>query len=150
MKFESWNSEPRRTVLICSLLVLATACVYWQVHGFTFTNYDELFLILKNPMVRGGISLEGILWALTTSWFEYWHPLTWLSFMLDCELFGLNAGWHHMVNLVFHLVNSVLAFTVLRRLTGTTWRSAMVAALFALHPIHVESVAWVAERKDVL
>jgi tetratricopeptide (TPR) repeat protein len=150
MKIEFWNSEPRRSVLICSFLVLATACVYWQVHAFAFTNYDELFLILKNPIVRGGITPEGIVWALTTSWFEYWHPVTWLSFMLDCELFGLDAGWHHVVNLLFHIVDSVLVFAVLRRLTGATWRSAMVAALFALHPVHVESVAWVAERKDVL
>jgi hypothetical protein len=100
--------------------------------------------------VLGGLTIRGLSWALTTSWFEYWHPLTWLSHMLDCELFGLSPGWHHLVSLGFHVANTLLLFAVLRRMTGALWRSAMVAALFALHPLHVESVVWIAERKDVL
>ena len=107
-------------------------------------------MILQNPLVLGGLTLRGLAWALTTSWFEYWHPVTWLSHMLDCELFGPNPGWHHLVSVAFHSVNAVLLFLVLRKITGAFWRSAIVAALFALHPLRVESVAWVAERKDVL
>src|SRR5579859_4711924 len=150
MTFEFWNKKPRPAWLISLFLALATLAVYWQVHSFEFTNYDELFMIVKNPIVRAGLTPEGVAWALTTSWFEYWHPVTWLSLMLDCELFGLNSGWHHVVNLAFHLTNTLLLFAVLRRFTSSYWRSVVVAALFALHPLHVESVAWVAERKDVL
>jgi Flp pilus assembly protein TadD len=142
--------EPRRTALVCLLLAVVTLGIYWQVSGFEFTNYDEFTMILQNPYVLGGVTLNGFSWALTTSWFEYWHPLTWLSHMLDCELFGLNPGWHHLVSLGFHVANTLLLFAVLQRMTGALWRSAMVAALFALHPLHVESVAWIAERKDVL
>src|SRR5579859_1552880 len=150
MTFEFWNKKPRPAWLISLFLALATLAVYWQVHSFEFTNYDELFMIVKNPIVRAGLTPEGVAWALTTSWFEYWHPVTWLSLMLDCELFGLNSGWHHVVNLAFHLTNTLLLFAVLPRFTSSYWRSVVVAALFALHPLHVESVAWVAERKDVL
>jgi tetratricopeptide (TPR) repeat protein len=141
---------PRRTALICLLLAAVTSVLYWQVSGFEFTNFDEFQMVLNNPYVLGGLTLRGVTWALTTSWFEYWHPLTWLSHMLDCELFGLSPGWHHLVNLGFHVANTLLLFAVLQRMTGALWRSAMVAALFALHPLHVESVAWIAERKDVL
>jgi protein O-mannosyl-transferase len=139
-----------RTTLVCLLLAAVTAVVYWQVSRFEFTNYDEFIMILQNPFVLGGLTLRGLSWALTTSWFEYWHPLTWLSHMLDCELFGLSTGWHHLVSLGFHVANTLLLFAILQRVTGALWRSAMVAALFALHPLHVESVAWIAERKDVL
>ena len=140
----------RRTAFVCLLLAAVTSVVYWQVSGFEFTNFDEFQMVLSNPFVLGGLTLNGLSWALTTSWFEYWHPLTWLSHMLDCELFGLSPGWHHLVSLGFHVANTLLLFAVLQRMTGALWRSAMVAALFALHPLHVESVAWVAERKDVL
>jgi Tfp pilus assembly protein PilF len=140
----------RRTVFVCLLLAASPSVVYWQVSGFEFTNYDEFAMILQNRFVLGGLTLHGFSWALTTSWHEYWHPLTWLSHMLDCELFGLNTGWHHLVSLGFHVTNTLLLFAVLQRMTGALWRSAMVAALFALHPLHVESVAWIAERKDVL
>jgi lipoprotein NlpI len=140
----------RRTAFVCLLLAAVTSVVYWQVSGFEFTNFDEFQMVLSNPFVLGGLTLNGLSWALTTSWFEYWHPLTWLSHMLDCELFGLSPGWHHLVSLGFHVANTLLLFAVLQRMTGALWRSAMVAALFALHPLHVESVAWIAERKDVL
>jgi Tfp pilus assembly protein PilF len=142
--------ESRRTSLVSLLLAAVTFVIYWQVSGFEFTNYDESTMILKNPFVLSGLTLQGITWALTTSWFDYWHPLPWISHMLDCELFGLNPGWHHLVNLTFHVADTLLLFAVLRRMTAAFWRSAVVAALFALHPLHVESVAWVAERKDML
>jgi tetratricopeptide (TPR) repeat protein len=142
--------ESRRAALVCVLLAGATLAVYWQVSGFAFTNFDDPGMVLNNPMVLRGLTARGLSWALTTSWFEYWHPLTWLSHMLDCELFGLNAGGHHLVSVGFHSASTLLLFAVLRRMTGALWRSAIVAALFALHPLHVESVAWIAERKDVL
>ena len=142
--------ESRLTALVCLLLAAATSIVYWQVSGFEFTNYDDDWMILNNPFVLGGLTVHGLSWALTTCWYEYWHPLTWLSHMLDCELFGLSPGWHHLVSLGFHVANTLLLFAVLQCMTGALWRSAMVAALFALHPLHVESVAWIAERKDVL
>ena len=94
--------------------------------------------------------LEGVQWAFTSLYASNWHPLTWLSHMLDCQIYGLKPGGHHVTNLLLHLVNSLLLFGLLKRLTGALWRSALVAALFALHPLHVESVAWVSERKDVL
>jgi len=151
MRFDFWkDGETRRSVLTCLLLALPTIAVYWQIGSFDFTHYDEFFMITNNPVVRAGLTLDGVRWALTTSWFEYWHPVTWLSFMLDCELFGLRTGYHHLMNLAFHTANTVLVFLVLYRLTRAYWRSAIVAALFALHPLHVESVAWAAERKDVL
>ncbi len=150
MDFWKADGERRRSVLTGCLLALATIGVYWQVHAFEFTRYDEFFMIVNNPIVRAGLTLDGVRWALTTSWFEYWHPVTWLSLMLDCQLFGLNSGAHHLVNLGFHIADTLLVFLVLRRLTGAHWRSALVAGLFALHPLHVESVAWAAERKDTL
>jgi Tfp pilus assembly protein PilF len=142
--------ESRRNTLVCLVLATATFALYWQVSRFEFTNSDELTTIVQNPFVLNGLTWQGLWWALTTSWFDFWHPLTWLSHMLDCELFGLNPGWHHMVGLGCHVANTLVLFAVLRRMTGALGRSAMVAALFALHPLHVESVAWVAERKDVL
>ncbi|MEY2427489.1 MAG: protein O-mannosyl-transferase [Verrucomicrobiota bacterium] len=143
------NQWPR-TLLICVLLGAATLAIYWPVVHYQFINFDDLGYIIQNPHVRSGFSGDNVGWAFTTGYGSNWHPLTWLSHMLDGQLFGLNAGGHHLVNLLFHTANTVLLFLVLRRMTGATWRSAFVAALFALHPLHVESVAWVAERKDVL
>jgi len=140
----------RRELFIGLLLASATALVYGQVADFDFTNLDDGPIIYENLNVRGGLTLHGVLWALSTSYFDFWHPLTWWSHMLDCTLFGLNPGSHHLVSLGFHVANTLLLFGVLRRLTGAWKRSAMVAALFALHPLHVESVAWLSERKDVL
>jgi len=152
MRLDFWKqcNEARQSFVICLVLALATIGVYWRISSFEFTNYDERFMILENPIVQAGLTPEGVHWALTTSWFEYWHPVTWLSLMLDCQLFGLRAGYHHTVNLAFHAANTLLVFMVLRRLTCARWRSAIAAGLFALHPLHVESVAWAAERKDVL
>ena len=137
-------------LLICLTLALLTAAVYWPVRQFQFTNYDDPKYVAENPVVRHGLTLPGLEWAFTTGQASNWHPVTWLSHMLDCQWFGLDPGAHHLVNLLFHLANTVLLFVVLNRMTAAPWRCAFVAALFALHPLHVESVAWVSERKDVL
>jgi tetratricopeptide (TPR) repeat protein len=131
-------------------LAAAVAVVYGRSAGFEFINYDDPKYVLENPMVRGGLTPAGIRWAITATWAANWHPLTWLSHMLDVSLFGLDAGKHHLVSVGFHLLNTLLLFRLLLRMTGTLWRSAFVAALFALHPLHAESVLWIAERKDVL
>jgi protein O-mannosyl-transferase len=140
----------RQNLIICLCLAGAIAAVYQPVRHFEFTICDDDLYVTQNPDVQGGLTLQGVVWAFTTRHFDMWMPLTWLSCMLDCQLFGLNAGAHHQVNVLFHVVNTLLLFGVLRRMTAASWRSAFVAALFALHPLHVESVAWVAERKDVL
>ncbi|MGD8916346.1 MAG: tetratricopeptide repeat protein [Syntrophobacterales bacterium] len=140
----------RRDIWVCILLTIAIAVVFLQLPGHDFVNYDDDLFVYENSQVRKGLSKEGVIWALTSFSPDYWKPLSWLSHMLDCELFGLKPGMHHLVNLLFHLANSVLLLLVLNRMTGALWPSSFVAALFALHPLHVESVAWVAERKDVL
>ena len=142
--------QDRRNSFACALLALATLAVYWPVATFNFTNYDDPFVISANPAVAAGLTWRGIVWGLTTSYFTYWHPVTWWSHMLDVELFGMNPGMHHLMNLLLHVASTVVLFAVLQRLTGALWRSALVAALFALHPMHVESVAWLVERRDVL
>ena len=136
--------------IIAAGLVLLVAVAYVQVLRFEFVNYDDTVYVPDNPHVRDGFSLGGIGWAFTTFETANWYPLTWLSLMLDCQMFGPRPGGHHAVNAALHAANAVLLFIVLRRMTGPRWRSAAVAALFAVHPLHVESVAWIAERKDVL
>ena len=140
----------RYDILICLFLVIAILVVYWQVRNHTFVNFDDGSYILNNPHIRDGLNLEGIAWAFSFPGFDYWHPLTWLSHMLDCHLYGLKAGMHHQINVIFHILNSILLFLVFKKMTGAIWRSAFVAGLFALHPMNVESVAWLAERKNVL
>ena len=140
----------RQKMLISILLIAATAAVYGQVIGFKFVNLDDNPYVLDNPDVLQGLTIRGVLWAFTTFHADFWHPLTWLSHMLDVELFGLWAGGHHLTNLLLHLASTVILFLALAAMTGANGPSAAVAALFALHPLHVESVAWVAERKDVL
>ncbi|HUI07108.1 MAG TPA: tetratricopeptide repeat protein [Verrucomicrobiae bacterium] len=140
----------RRDALICLCLAAATIAIYWPVRHFEFTNYDDPLYVTDNPHVQHGITLPAIAWAFTSAHFSIWMPVTWLSCMLDCQLFGLKAGPPHLVNVLFHIANAVLLFVVLNRMTTAPWRSAFVVALFAWHPLHVESVAWVAERKDVL
>lgn len=139
-----------REISVCLLLIVATLAVYWQVGNHEFINYDDHEYVIENRFVKKGFSLDGISWVFTATHATNWHPLTWLSHMLDCQLFGLKAGMHHLTSLLLHIANSILLFLVFRRMTGALWNSAFVAALFALHPLHVESVAWVAERKDVL
>lgn len=132
------------------MLVLATAVVYLQVAHFDFVNFDDPDYITRNPHVTGGLTFSNIAWAFSSGEAANWFPLTWLSHMLDCQLFGLNSGWHHVTNLFFHVMATLLLFLFLERATKAQWRSAAVGFLFALHPLHVESVAWIAERKDVL
>ena len=139
-----------RGFLICLALALITFAVFYQVHGFAFVNYDDPDYVYKNPHIQAGITPETIKWALTTGYAANWHPVTWLSHTLDWQMFGSNAGGHHLVSLAFHIANILLLFFVFRKMTNAIWPSAFVAALFALHPLHVDSVAWVAERKDVL
>ena len=139
-----------RPGLVSSLLVLATLTVYLPLVHLGFLNFDDNLYVTANPQVQGGLTWDGLRWAFTHMHAANWHPLTWLSHMLDCQLYGLNPAGHHLTNFLFHAANTVLLFLWLRSLTGAFWRSAFVAALFALHPLHVESVAWVAERKDVL
>jgi hypothetical protein len=135
---------------ICALLVLSTVIAYEQVRYNDFVSYDDGVYVKENPHVIGGITSESVRWAFTTSHARNWHPVTWLSHMLDCEIYGLNPSGHHLTSLLIHIANTLLLFWVLEKMTGTIWRSAFVAAAFALHPLHVESVAWAAERKDVL
>jgi protein O-mannosyl-transferase len=135
---------------ICLVLVVLNLFVFARVGGFEFVNWDDPSYITENIHVQQGLSWSTVRWALTTAHSPYWHPLTWLSHLLDVSLFGLDPGGHHLTNLLLHIVNSLLLFGLLRRLTGHEWRSAFVAAIFAVHPLHVESVAWVTERKDVL
>ena len=144
------KSQNLRDMLICLFLVIAVLGVYWQVRTHSFVNFDDASYILNNPHVRAGLNLEGIAWAFRFPGFDYWHPVTWLSHMLDCHLYGLNVGMHHQVSLILHILNSILLFLVFRKMTGAIWRSAFVAVMFALHPMNVESVAWLAERKNVL
>jgi tetratricopeptide (TPR) repeat protein len=128
-------------------LVLA---VYWPILTYDFVNCDDPTYVTENLRVQGGLTWSNVVWAFTTSEAEFWHPLTWLSHLLDCQCFGLRSWGHHLTNLLLHLANTVLVFFCLQRLTGVRCRSFVVAALFGLHPLHVESVAWVAERKDLL
>jgi tetratricopeptide (TPR) repeat protein len=132
------------------VLALTTLAAYWQVRNCDFVNFDDQTYVTANKYVNTGISWENVRWAFTAGKLGYWHPLTWLSHMLDCRLFGLRPGWHHLSNLLLHVANTLLLFGLFKRMTGAVWRSAFVAAVFALHPVNVESVAWVAERKNVL
>jgi hypothetical protein len=140
----------QRPVVLSLLLVIATIALYYPVHNHPFINYDDRDYVYENGQVKSGISPHTIRWAFTTSAAGNWHPLTWLSHELDYQLFGLDPAGHHDVSVLIHAINAVLLFWVLLRATGFAGRSFMVAALFALHPINVESVAWVAERKNVL
>jgi tetratricopeptide (TPR) repeat protein len=142
--------HPSLDFWICVLLLLAILAVYGQVRSHGFVNYDDPQYVTGNPQVRGGLTWHGLVWAFTSAHDSNWIPLTWLSHMLDCELFGLESAPHHLMNVALHAVAALLLFGLLRRMTGARWRSAFVALAFALHPLHVESVAWVAERKDVL
>jgi tetratricopeptide (TPR) repeat protein len=139
-----------RPLYIYLALALATLAVYRPVRNYDFINYDDPEYVTQNQYVQAGITRESVVWAFTTPHTATWNPVTQLSHMLDCELFGLNAGWHHLTSLLFHIANTLLLFAVLKRITGNIWLSAFVAAAFALHPLRVESVAWLAERKDVL
>jgi len=137
-------------LLVCTLLILSVFAVYWPVANYEFVKYDDDTYVTNNRHVSTGLSWQNIRWAFAKGYAGDWHPVAYLSHMLDFQLFGANAGAHHLTNVLFHIANTLLLFGILKRMTGALWASAFVAAIFALHPLHVESVAWVAERKDVL
>ena len=139
-----------KVILVCIFLAGATLTAYWQVLQSDFVNLDDPMYVTENRYVNTGFTWENIRWAFSMGKVAYWHPLTWVSHILDCQLYGLRPGLHHLTNLIIHVANTLLLFGVLKRVTGAVWKSAFVAALFALHPINVDSVAWVAERKNVL
>jgi tetratricopeptide (TPR) repeat protein len=139
-----------RPVLVCLVLGLLTVAAYWPVARNGFINFDDPDYVSSNQMVQAGLTWDSVRWAFASYHSSNWHPVTWLSHMVDCQLYGLKPAGHHFTNLLFHVANTFLLFGLLKRFTGALWRSALVASLFALHPLHVESVAWVSERKDVL
>jgi protein O-mannosyl-transferase len=142
--------QHRAWIAAAALLVTLAILPYLQTLGHDFVNYDDNFYVTENPHVQQGLTLHGIVWAFTTAKGGNWHPLTWLSHMLDISLWGSKPAGHHFTNVILHAGNALLLFLIFSRMTGALWRSAFLAALFAVHPLHVESVAWVAERKDVL
>ncbi len=146
------KSAPERSLRmgICVVLAAAVLIVYWQVQHHDFIDFDDNMYLIENTHLQSGLSCKGLTWAFTTTHTTNWHPLTWLSLMFDYELYGLNPAGYHWTNTIFHLVSTILLFLFLQRATGETWKGAFVAALFAIHPLNVESVAWVAERKNVL
>ncbi|MGD0812958.1 MAG: tetratricopeptide repeat protein [Verrucomicrobiota bacterium] len=135
---------------VCVVLAAITFVVFGRTAGFEFVNYDDPLYVYENPVVEKGLTLGGAAWALTYGEIGHWHPLTWLTHMADCQLYGVWAGGHHLTNVALHAAAAMLLFLALRELTGSLWRSAFVAAVFATHPLRAESVAWIAEHKDVL
>ena len=147
---EAWIVRYGMAVAVCGLLALLVAIVFGQTLRHDFIDLDDSQYVFDNPHVRDGLSLQGIVWAFTQRHEANWHPLTWISHMLDCQMYGLWAGGHHLTSVLLHAATAILLFLALRRMTGRLGCSALVAALFAIHPLRAESVAWVAERKDVL
>ncbi len=137
-------------ILACIGLIVLTLVVFAQVRHFSFITYDDDIYVTENYYVKQGLTLDSAIWAFNTTRSHHWHPVTWLSHMLDIQLFGMAPGAHHTVNLLIHILNTLLLFLMLFGLTRAMWPSLMVAALFAIHPLHVESVAWIADRKDLL
>src|SRR5215471_11322280 len=135
---------------ICVFLVVISVAVFSQTIRYQFVNFDDDLYVYNTPAIQAGITLKGLAAAFTNPHAHNWHPLTTISHMLDCQLYGLNTGGHHASNVILHTIAVLLLFWVLRQMTSATWRSALVAVLFAVHPLHVESVAWVSERKDIL
>jgi len=143
-------STERQRLIVYLVLIIAVFAVFWQVNKYDFINFDDQVYVTENLQIQSGLTKQGVSWAFTTKYFGLWNPLVWLSYMADYQLFGLKAGGYHLTNLILHILSTLLLFWLFNRMTGALWRSAFVAALFALHPMHVESVAWIAERKDVL
>ncbi|MGA9452726.1 MAG: hypothetical protein WBW41_15440, partial [Verrucomicrobiia bacterium] len=143
-------ANSRLFVTVCLVLVLGTLVTYWPVTRHAFVHYDDDQYLVENSHVNSGLTWTNIVWAFENKHAGNWHPLTWIAHMAGCQMFGLNPAGHHLVNVLFHIINSLLLFLFLTRTTGAFWRSALVAAFFAWHPLRVESVAWAAELKDVL
>ncbi len=142
---EAWPAA-----LICLALAAGTLLLYAPAFHYDFVNYDDQIYVTGNPHVNGGWDWGQFGWFFGIDYAGNWHPLTWMSHALDCQLYGLKAGGHHATSILWHTANTVLVFLFLLQATGARWRAALVAALFGWHPLHVESVAWIAERKDVL
>ena len=138
------------SLLVYGFLVITALAAYWPVLKCEFVNYDDDKYVTENPHVKRGITYESVIWAFTTPHYHMWHPLTSLTHLLDYQLFGLNPAWHHLTSLLFHIASTLLLFGILKRMTAAVWPSLFVVAVFALHPLNVESVAWVSERKNVL
>ncbi len=150
LSFEEEIGKKYGKLLVCLLLTAAVVLIYRQTLDYEFIDYDDISYVTENHHVKAGLTAEGLRWALTDISTGYWHPLAWLSHMLDGQLFGANPGGHHLTSILFHAANSFLLFVFFLQFTGELWKSAFVAALFAVHPLNVESVVWVAERKNVL
>ena len=140
----------RGRVIVLALLTLCTLSLYWPVQHYPFLNFDDQIYVTDNVHVRAGVTAETLRWALTSLDAGFWHPLTWLSLMADASIYHMNAGGYHWTNVLLHLGSTLILFLAMNRMTGALWRSGFVAALFAFHPLHVEPVAWIAERKEVL
>ncbi len=140
----------RSVYLIYLFLTIVPLTIYGQVRDHEFVNLDDFAYVVENQHVKGGLSIDGVMWAFASTHAANWHPLTWLSHMLDCELFGMRPGAHHQINVLLHIVNTLLLLWVLFRFTGDKWSSSLVAALFAIHPLNVESIAWIAQRKTII
>ncbi|MFA5322019.1 MAG: hypothetical protein WC373_05040, partial [Smithella sp.] len=143
-------TSQKQKLIIYIVLTALTFAVYWQVNQFDFINFDDNIYVSENNIIQSGLTPQGFLWAFSSKYFGLWNPLVWISFMFDHQFYGLHAGGYHMTNLILHILSTLLLFWLFNRMTGALWPSAFVAAFFALHPLHVESVAWIAERKDVL
>jgi len=146
----SWRDSRCAIAIVCVFLIAITWFVFGQTVRYDFVNYDDDNYVYANPLISSGLTIPGAIYAFSGKHSGNWHPLTTLSHMLDCQLWGLQAGGHHFTNIVLHATAVVLLFLVLLQMTGALWRSAFVAAVFAIHPLRVESVAWISERKDVL
>ena len=148
------DQEPFAPLSVIIGICFSLAAITWVVFAPTlsadFVNYDDQTYVYLEPKVTAGLSMQGLIWAFSHFHSENWHPLTTISHMLDCQIYGLNPAGHHFTNVCLHTLAVILLFLVLRQMTGAIWRSAFVAAVFAIHPLHVESVAWISERKDVL
>ncbi|HRS97456.1 MAG TPA: hypothetical protein P5040_04665, partial [Smithella sp.] len=140
----------QRELIIALALIVLMLVVYWQVRQFDFITLDDEPYVTANRHVQSGISVDGLLWAFSATDAEFWHPLTWLSLMLNSQWFGLKAGGYHLTNVMLHMASALMLFWLMNRMTGALWKSAFVAAFFALHPLRLESVVWIAKRKDVL
>jgi Flp pilus assembly protein TadD len=143
LSIDSWS-------LLCIFLVLGPVAVFYQVRDYDFVSFDDLEYVVENVWIASGSMLGRFQWAITSAYSANWHPLTWMSHALDIEFFGLSAGKHHLINVLFHIANALLLFLALKRMTGCRWRGGLVAALFAFHPLNVETVAWISQRKSLL
>lgn len=144
------TDHKKKKLIVYIFLIVITSAVFWQVYQYEFIDLDDSVYVLNNQHIQSGITSDAIRWSFSTLYAEFWHPVTWFSLMFDYQFYGFNAGGYHLTNIILHILSTLLLFWIFNRMTGEIWKSAFVAAIFALHPLHVESVAWIAKRKDVL